>query len=215
MAGGVTTLVCVIVLIVLCFITLKTITPPPPPKKTIMIELTTAGGGGGGGQPQVASSSHKAHATAKNIATENRNSAPSVPKGTSNESTSNEPKINPNATYGKRGTGTGGGAGSGSGTGTGSGFGPGEGGGSGGGIGYGTGRSMMNHLNLNIGEQGVVVVEVHINPDGTVAEAKVISQYGQYKTTITNAKIRKDCENEAKKARYAKGKEELGIIIFK
>ena len=115
---------------------------------------------------------------------------------------------------GKGGSGSGGGQGSGIGTGTGSGLGPGEGGGSGGGVGYGTGnRGLVEQINTSVNEEGQVCVEVHVLADGTVSEARVINN-SKHKTTIANRTIQQQCVQEAKRAKYKPGKEELRIIVF-
>jgi hypothetical protein len=115
---------------------------------------------------------------------------------------------------GGSGSGSGQGYGSGYGTGTGSGLGPGEGGGSGGGIGYGTGaRGLTNDVNQYVNEEGQVYVEVHVMPDGSVSDARVINN-SKFKTTITNREIQRLCVTRAKQARYKAGKEELRVIYF-
>ena len=49
--------------------------------------------------------------------------------------------------------------------------------------------------------------------DGTVSEARVINN-NKHKTTITNRNIQQQCVQEAKRAKYKPGKEELRIIVF-
>ena len=85
----------------------------------------------------------------------------------------------------------------------------------GGGIGYGTGsRGLINNINTTVYEEGQVCVEVHVMADGSVSEAHVINNK-KYQTTITNRMVQNQCVNEAKRARYKSGKEELRVIIFK
>lgn len=82
-------------------------------------------------------------------------------------------------------------------------------------IGYGTGsRGVLYPINTSISEEGQVYVEVHVSADGTVSEAHVIDNFGNHKTTITNGKIQQQCVQEAKRAKYTPGKEELRIIVF-
>lgn len=216
-AASVTAGILVLALIVLYFVRLKAQDPPPPPKRVVMIELEPVGGGGGGGSPQATASPNKSISTGKATATQNADkTAPRVNKGTGKTEADNTPKVNNNAMYGKRGSGSGGGSGTGSGTGFGSGFGPGEGGGSGGGIGYGTGERKHTYMpDQSVREEGVVVVEVHINTAGTVVDAKVINSFKDLRTTITKESIRKECVAKAMQAKYVPGKEELRIIIFK
>lgn len=132
----------------------------------------------------------------------------------------------------KGGGGIGFGSGAGSGVGTGSGIGPGQGSGSGGGfglgtgvgtgigagsggsIGYGTGsRGLVHPINTSVSEEGQVCVEVHVLADGTVSEARIINS-GNHKTTVMNKTIQQQCVQEAKRAKYKPGKEELRIIVF-
>ena len=115
---------------------------------------------------------------------------------------------------GDSGTGIGVGSGIGSGIGRGSGLGPGQGSGSGGGIGYGTGsRGLVHPINTSVSEEGQVCVEVHVLADGTVSEAHIINS-GNHKTTVMNKTIQQQCVQEAKRAKYKPGKEELRIIVF-
>ena len=103
-------------------------------------------------------------------------------------------------------TGFGPGMGVGSGSGVGSGFGD--------GIDYGTGsRGLVQQINTSVNEEGQVCVEVHVLADGTVSEARVINN-SKHKTTITNRLIQQQCVQEAKRAKYKPGKEELRIIVF-
>ena len=62
-------------------------------------------------------------------------------------------------------------------------------------------------------ERGQVYVEVHIDTEGNVVDARVISN-SKYPTTVTNKRILDDCVAKAKTAKYSKGKEELRIILF-
>jgi len=111
------------------------------------------------------------------------------------------------------GSGSGTGNGIGRGSGSGSGLGPGE--GSETGIGYGTGNRGYTYMpDLTLSETGVVYVEVHVDAEGNVIEARVINT-NKYPTTITNPRIQADCVAKAKTAKYRKGKEELRIIVFK
>lgn len=103
------------------------------------------------------------------------------------------------------------GGGSGTGNGSGSGVGP----GTGSGIGYGTGnRGYVYMPDITLHETGVVYVEVHIDTEGNVIEARVISN-SKYPTTVTNKRILDDCVAKAKTAKYRPGKEELRVIVFK
>jgi len=106
------------------------------------------------------------------------------------------------------------GSGVGSGKGADSDFGSGQGSGFGDGIGYGTGsRGLVHPINSSVSEEGQVCVEVHVMADGTVSEARVIDS-DKHKTTITNRQIQQQCVQEAKRAKYKPGKEELRIIVF-
>lgn len=90
----------------------------------------------------------------------------------------------------------------------------GQGSSSGSGIGYGTGlRGLVHPINTSVSEEGQVCVEVHVMVDGTVSEAWVINS-GNHKTTITNHQIQQQCVQEAKRAKYKPGKEELRILVF-
>ena len=208
-----------LLLILLLACSLKTQIPPPPPKQMVYVDIASLGGGGGGGTPEVASNPKPA--TGQNYATQNAQDAPAV--NHSNRTSTNQqtqtvpstPKPDQSSMYrGRGGSGSGGGYGSGIGSGTGSGLGPGEGSGSGGGIGYGTGtRGLVHQINTNVTEEGQVCVEVHVMADGTVSEARVINS-GNHKTTITNRQIQQQCVQEAKRAKYKPGKEELRIIVF-
>ncbi len=217
---AVVSLVLVVVFLLACG--LKTQIPPPPSKKVFLVELDADVGGGGGGGMNVPSPSRKVRTSAPDYATQNAQDAPSVAHS-ENTATKTEtpasttPKINQSAIFkgGRGGTGSGGGSGSGIGTGTGSGLGPGTGSGSGGGIGYGTGtRGMVKSIRTTVNEEGQVCVEVHVLEDGTVKDARVIST-GKFKTTITNRLIQQQCKEEALRAKYRPGKEELRVIIFK
>lgn len=195
--------------------------PPPPAKKALLIELNSIGGGGGGGV-EAPSQQRQTSSSAEQIATQNAEEAPAVPTSHVRKPTTNktqaveEPKPDPNAMYRRgNGGGKGGGSGTGTGSGTGSGLGPSEGSGSGGGIGYGEGNRGYTYMpDLTVSETGQVFVEVHIDADGNVLEARVISN-SKYPTTITNRRIQTECVAKAKTAKYKKGKEELRIIVFK
>lgn len=88
--------------------------------------------------------------------------------------------LNSKGYYGNgSGTGTGGGNGSGNGTGTGSGTGSGNGSGNGSGTGSGSGYSLGNRKalskpqpNYNCNEEGVVVVQITVDKNGNVIDAK-------------------------------------------
>ncbi len=217
---AVVSLILVVVFLLACG--LKTQVPPPPSKKVFLVELDADVGGGGGGGMDVPTPSRTARTSAPNYATQNAQDAPSIAhsdKTTTKQdvSATATPKINQSAIFkgGRGGTGSGGGSGSGIGTGTGSGLGPGTGSGSGGGIGYGTGtRGMVKSIKTTVNEEGQVCVEVHVMEDGTVKDARVIST-GKFKTTITNRMIQQQCKEEALRAKYRPGKEELRVIIFK
>lgn len=195
--------------------------PPPAPKKVIFIELTELGGGGGGGNQADTKSSSKLSAS-PNVLTQDAEDAPSMvsnptPKVTKNTTpVVKTPKPDQNAIFRPgMGGGSGGGTGTGSGSGIGSGIGPGEGAGSGGNIGYGTGnRGMVRIPDMTIKEDGMVYIEVHVNEDGTVKDAKVLNT-PKYPTSITSSVIRNECINRAKNIKYVSGKEELRIIVFK
>lgn len=194
--------------------------PPPPAKKALLIELTSGGGGGGG--IEAPSQQKQASSSDQQVATQNAEEAPAVTNSKATRKNSNstpaveDPKPDPNAAYRPgRGGGSGGGTGTGTGSGNGSGLGPGTGGGSGGGIGYGTGtRGFVKDINMSVNEDGIVYVEVHIDADGNVVEARVISD-SKHPTSITNRNIQSECVARAKQAKYTKGKEELRIIMFK
>ena len=117
-----------------------------------------------------------------------------------------KPKPNMDDAYRK-----GGGTGSGSGNGS---VGPGTGSGYGSGIEYGTGNRGYTHMpDFTIPITGQVYVEVHVDTEGNVVEARVINN-SKYPTTITNPQILADCVASAKTAKYRPGKEELRIIVF-
>ncbi len=220
-SATITTLVMGLLFLILLFCSFSYQDPPPAPKKVIMIELTDMGGGGGGGN-QADSKSATNASSAPNMATQNTEEAPSVitnpnPKPNANNNpVVNTPKPDKNAIFRPgMGGGSGGGTGTGTGSGTGSGIGPGEGAGSGGNVGYGTGnRGMVRIPDMTIKEDGVVYVEVHVNADGTVKDARVMST-PKHPTSITSSVIRNECVNRAKNIKYVSGKEELRIIIFK
>lgn len=208
----------VLIIVLLLAFGLKSQIPPPPPKKTFYVELDADVGGGGGGGMDAPTPNKVKSTAAPNYATQNAQQAPSVAHSEKTSATPEPatPKVDQGAIFkgGKGGSGSGGGKGSGIGTGTGSGLGPGEGSGSGGGIGYGNGtRGLVHPINTSVSEQGQVCVEVHVMADGTVSEARVINS-GNHKTTITNRQIQQQCVQEAKRAKYKPGKEELRIIVF-
>ena len=219
MWSGLSSVVSIALIIVLLLtFGLKSQIPPPPPKKTFYVELDAEVGGGGGGGMDAPSPNKVMNTAAPNYATQNAQQAPSVAHSDKTSTTTQpaQPKVDQSAIFkgGKGGSGSGGGQGSGIGTGTGSGLGPGEGSGSGGGIGYGTGsRGLVHQINTNVTEEGQVCVEVHVMADGTVSEARVVNTT-KNKTTITNREIQKQCVQEAKRAKYKPGKEELRIIVF-
>ena len=219
-SASVSTVVSILVLLFLLFCGFKYQNPPPPAKKVIMIELSTLGGGGGGGNEAI--SQLKSQPTSsQNISTQDVDdnpevySSPNVKKNTNSNTSVNTPKPDQNAIFRPgMGGGTGGGSGSGSGPGSGSGIGPGTGSGKGGGIGYGYGnRGMIKIPDMTIKEEGKVYVEVHVNEDGYVIDAKIISNQ-KYPTSITSSIIRNECLQKARQAKYVKGKEELRIIVF-
>lgn len=220
-SASITTLVMGVLFLILFLCSFSYQDPPPAPKKVIMIELTELGGGGGGGNQETSKSNAKA-SSAPNLATQDSEDAPAVvtnpnPKpNTNNTPVINTPKPDQNAIFRPgMGGGSGGGSGSGTGSGSGSGIGPGEGSGSGGNIGYGTGnRGMVRIPDMTIKEDGVVYVEVHVNTDGTVKDARVLNT-PKYPTSITSSVIRNECVNRAKNIKYVSGKEELRIIVFK
>ena len=219
-SAGVTAITMLLLMVFMICCGFTEMVPPPPAKKSIMIELTSGGGGGGGVQaPQ--KTQHSSSST-EQVATQNAEEAPVINNPTKpqpkadNTPAVQEPKPDPNATYRPgRGGGSGGGSGTGTGSGNGSGLGPGDGGGSGGGIGYGTGNRGYTYMpDLTVSETGTVYVEVHVDVNGNVLEARVINN-SKYPTTITNSRIQADCVAKAKTAKYKKGKEELRIIVFK
>lgn len=82
-------------------------------------------------------------------------------------------------------------------------------------VAYGTGNRGYTYMpDLTVSESGVVFVEVHVDTDGNVIDARVVST-DKYPTTITDKHILEDCVARAKTAKYRKGKEELRIIVFK
>ena len=208
--------------------------PPPEPKNMVLIEFTaySGGGGGGGGEDNHSSrSSGENYVGTPNWATQDAEDTPVMPTNpnskpaisqSDNIATSIESNPEPGATYKPgKGTGTGGGSGGGTGTGIGTGKGAGMGTGEGGGIGsgkgpgYGSGnRAYTNIPDVNINENGVVYVEVHINAQGNVINARIINTQ-KFPTTITNAKVQQECVNRSLSAKYVAGKEELRIIMFK
>ena len=207
-----------LIIVLLLTFGLKSQIPPPPPKKTFYVELDAEVGGGGGGGMDAPSPNKVTNTAAPNYATQNATSAPAVSHSDKTSTTTTQPvtpKVDQGAIFkgGKGGSGSGGGQGSGIGTGTGSGLGPGEGSGSGGGIGYGTGTRKRSNVDTRVGEEGQVCVEVHVLPDGTVSEARVINNRNN-KTTISNRIIQQQCVQRAKSAKYDPGKEELRIIVF-
>jgi len=209
----------VLIIVLLLSFGLKSLIPPPPPKKTFYVELDAEVGGGGGGGMDAPSPNKVANTAAPNYATQNAETAPATSHSDKTSTTTQPatPKVDQGAIFkgGKGGSGSGGGKGSGVGTGVGSGLGPGTGGGSGGGIGYGTGsRGLVKQINTSVNEEGQVCVEVHVLADGTVSEAHVINN-SKHKTTITNRNIQQQCVQEAMRAKYKSGKEELRIIVFK
>lgn len=220
MWSGLSSLLSIALIIVLLLtFGLKSQIPPPPPKKTFYVELDAEVGGGGGGGTDAPSPNKVTNTAAPNYATQNASAAPAVSHSDKTSTATTQPaqpKVDQSAMFkgGKGGSGSGGGQGSGIGTGTGSGLGPGEGGGSGGGVGYGTGnRGLVKQINTSVNEEGQVCVEVHVLADGTVSEARVINN-SKHKTTIANRTIQQQCVQEAKRAKYKPGKEELRIIVF-
>ena len=124
------------------------------------------------------------------------------------------PKVDQSAIFKGGKSGSGSGSGQGSGIGTGTGYGTSNNGNSDGGIGYGTGsRGMVTPISNTVNEEGQVCVEVHVMPDGSVTDARVIDN-SKFKTTIKNPAIQRQCVARAKQARYKPGKEELRVIIF-
>lgn len=221
MWSGLSSLLSIALIIVLLLtFGLKSQIPPPPPKKTFYVELDAEVGGGGGGGMDAPSPNKVTNTAAPNYATQNASAAPAVSHSDKTSTATTQPaqpKVDQSAMFkgGKGGSGSGGGQGSGIGTGTGSGLGPGEGGGSGGGVGYGTGnRGLVKQINTSVNEEGQVCVEVHVLADGTVSEARVINN-SKHKTTIANRTIQQQCVQEAKRAKYKPGKEELRIIVFR
>ena len=218
----ITTLMMMLVFLMLYFFGLYSQVPPPEARQLILIEFTSGGGGGGSAMPK---SARNISNDAPNLATQETEEAPVItsnpkPTPSQNENTvATEAKQETGATYkgGGKGGGTGGGTGTGTGTGAGMGLGSGEGagGGSGKGIGYGSGnRGYVNIPDVNINEDGVVYVEVHVTEQGNVINARILST-PKYPTNITNAKIQQECLARALSAKYVTGKEELRIIVFK
>lgn len=191
--------------------------PPPQPKKSIMIELDfETGGGGGGGDESAPTPTRTPQPSGENVATQDFEDAPASSPTPKTPAADNKPKVDKNSLFRPgSGGGSGGGTGTGRGTGRGDGLGPGEGSGSGGGIGYGSGgRRYTIPKGTSIDRNGVVYVEVHVAADGRVIDAKVISN-PKYPTTITDSDILNECVSRAKTAKYAPGKEELRVIMFK
>ena len=209
-------------LFVLYFFGMYSQVPPPMPKQMILIELTSGGGGGGGSE--MPKSAKNVSSSAPNLATQDMEDAPVVAtnptpsKSKNDNAVTAEAKPDPGAAYRPgKGGGSGGGTGTGTGTGAGMGLGSGEGAGagSGKGIGYGSGnRAYVNIPDVNISENGVVYVEVHVTAQGNVINARILSTQ-KYPTNITNAKILEDCLTRALNAKYVTGREELRIIVFK
>ncbi len=220
MWSGLSSLLSIALIIVLLLtFGLKSQIPPPPPKKTFYVELDAEVGGGGGGGMDAPSPNKVTNTAAPNYATQNASAAPAVSHSENTSTTTTQPaqpKVDQSAMFkgGKGGSGSGGGQGSGIGTGEGSGLGPGQGSGSGGGVGYGTGYRKRSDINTRVSEEGQVCVEVHVLADGTVSEARVVNNK-EHKTTITNRQIQQQCVQEAKRAKYNPGKEELRIIVFR
>ncbi|MDR1113119.1 MAG: hypothetical protein LBL18_05115 [Bacteroidales bacterium] len=217
-SASVTTVVMAALLLICLFCGLTWEVPPPQPKRALLIELSTMGGGGGGGME---AAHNRTRHGGEQIATQEWEDSPAVnsnPNATRRrpENAIPEPQPDPNAVYRPgRGGGSGGGSGTGTGSGSGSGIGPGSGSGSGGGIGYGTGSRGYTYMpDLTVREHGEVYVEVRITADGTVSEARVITN-ARYPTTITSYTIQQQCVEKAKTAKYKPGKEELRIIVFK
>jgi outer membrane biosynthesis protein TonB len=218
----VTALAMSFLLFVLYFFGMYSQIPPPIPKQMILIELTS-GGGGGGGSNMPKSAKHVS-SDAPNLATQETEDAPVVApnpkpsKSQNNDAVASEAKPDPGAAYRPgKGGGSGGGTGTGTGTGSGMGVGSGDGAGagSGKGIGYGSGnRGYVNIPDVNISENGVVYVEVHVTAQGNVINARILNS-PKYPTNITTSKILEDCVARALNAKYVTGKEELRIIIFK
>ena len=233
----VTTVIMMLLLLLLYYFGLYSQNPPPEPKNLVLIEFSTyeGGGGGGGGNYKMPHASGENYVETPNWATQDAEDVPVIatssnPKPAQTKSdiinAPIEPQPEPGVTYkpgkgsgtgGGSGGGSGGGIGTGTGTGKGAGMGTGEGGGigSGKGPGYGTGnRAYTNIPDVNINENGVVYVEVHINVHGSVINARIINTE-KFPTTITNAKVQQDCLNRALSAKYVAGKDELRIIMFK
>jgi len=220
----VTALSLMLLFIVLYCFGLYSQVPPPAAQQYVLIEFEELSGGGGGGGVEMPSKTKTVAPQAPDIATQDVEETPSIPrsvkptKPTNNEVVSSEPKPDPGAAYRPgKGGGSGGGSGTGSGTGTGMGLGSGEGGGSGSGkgIGYGSGhRAYVNIPDVNINENGVVYVEVHVTAQGNVVDARIINTQ-KYPTNITNAQIQQECRKRALSAKYVDGKEELRIIMFR
>jgi hypothetical protein len=220
----VTTCILTIVFLVLYFLGLSFQVPPPQAKQLILIEFASGGGGGGGSE--IPKSARNVSSSAPDLATQDveeapvivRNPKPNKTKSENNNAVVSEPKPDPGASYRPgKGGGSGGGTGTGTGTGAGMGVGSGEGAGagSGKGIGYGSGnRGYVNIPDVNINENGVIYVEVHVTAQGNVINARILST-PKYPTNITNAKIQQDCLARALSAKYVTGKEELRIIVFK
>jgi outer membrane biosynthesis protein TonB len=218
----VTVIVMMLVFIVLYIFGLYSQVPPPAARQMILIEFTSGGGGGGGSE--MPRSARNVSNSAPDLATQEAEDAPVVarnpkPSKTSTENNAvAEAKPDPGASYRPgKGGGSGGGSGTGSGTGAGMGVGSGEGAGagSGKGIGYGSGnRAYVNIPDVNINENGVIYVEVHVTAQGNVINARILST-PKYPTNITNAKTQQDCLARALSAKYITGKEELRIIVFK
>lgn len=221
-SAGVTAITMLLLMVFMICCGFTEMVPPPPAKKAILIELTS-GGGGGGGTP-IPQQNAKPSSSEEPIATQNAVDAPVINKtGKSKPNENSAPKeVKPdqNSLYkpGRGGSGSNGGSGSGSDSGTGSGLGPGNDGGSGGHLGYGINRVNTYLPDVTISEQGQVSVEVHVDADGNVIDARVISKVingKNYSTTITDSRILAECVAKAKTAKYKKGKEELCIIVFR
>lgn len=227
----ITSIIMGLMFLLFAFLGLSYQIPPPEARKVLMVELTMeSGGGGGGGGNMESYSVGIPQGAAENIVTQPDIELPAIPTSsvkTTEQTTSvvssqvvqEQPKTNPNALFrpgmgGGSGTGTGTGTGSGFGAGSGSGSGGGSGSGHGGGIGYGTAnRGHIYMPELTVDEVGKVYVEVLVEADGSVADARILNN-SQYPTTITNSNILNNCIRKAKTAKYRPGKTEFRVIIF-
>ena len=232
-SAGATIFIMAILFIFMIFCGFSYQDPPPPPKHEVLIELETEdfgdghqGGGNhqqGGSEgtdnapPQNAQQMASAH---KPVKSANGRSTKIDSRSQVSTTTADNPKLNPNASFGGRfsnGQGTGTGNGAGNGRGNGLGLGDAGSGGNTTGNGLGTGSDPKRgpqRLNLNIDETpgAKVYVQVEVNEAGEVVYARILND-GQHKTT-GSASTQSKCLAKAKSVKFKKGIHEYRIIVF-